>query len=451
MKNPLLLVSSYFFYGYWDWRFTALLALSTIVDFFIGKALFKAKEEKNRKRFLVISMIVNLGILWFFKYFGFFIDSFEALGAFMDLKFDYLHLNIILPVGISFYTFQTMSYTIDIYRRNLEPTNNFIDFAVFVSFFPQLVAGPIERARNLLPQISKIPTPTNKQLKQGVVLVVTGLFTKVMIGDTTGRIVDQVFGNPELYKSIELISALILFSIQIYADFSGYSSIARGVAKLIGIELMKNFEQPYLSSNITEFWRRWHISLSSWLKDYLYISLGGNRMGVKRTYINLMLTMLLGGLWHGASWNFVIWGGLHGLYLAVHKYMLSGAKPSSKHTYSGKKSFLKHLIKGLSTYILVLFTWLFFRAADFETIQIFFSKILNWETSEVAFKFIKITFTFLLTTIILDILMYYNKSHTYILGIKNKGVRIGLLASLFLITLLYMLQSDPLPFVYFQF
>ena len=364
LKKPLLLVCSYFFYGYWDWRFTALLALSTVVDFYIGKALFKAKEEERRKRFLVISIGVNLVILGFFKYFGFFIDSFEALGTVMGVKFDYLHLNLILPVGISFYTFQTMSYSIDIYRRKLEPSNSFIDFAVFVSFFPQLVAGPIERAIHLLPQISKLPKPTKEQIQQGIVLIVTGLFTKVMIGDTTGRFVDQIFGNPEIYKSVELISALILFSIQIYADFSGYSSIARGVAKLLGIELIKNFEQPYLSSNITEFWRRWHISLSSWLKDYLYISLGGNRKGIKRTYINLMLTMLLGGLWHGASWNFVIWGGLHGVYLALHKIMLGDQKPQTKYIYSGLLSFFMFLFKVTTTYILVLFTWLFFRATN---------------------------------------------------------------------------------------
>ena len=451
MKNPLLLVSSYFFYGYWDWRFTLLLALSTVVDFFIGKALFKAKEEKKRKLFLITSMVVNLGILGFFKYFGFFIDSFEALGSTMGYQFDYLHLNIILPVGISFYTFQTMSYSIDIYRRKLEPTNNFIDFAVFVSFFPQLVAGPIERATNLLPQISKIPKPTKEQIQQGIVLIVTGLFTKVMIGDTTGRFVDQIFGNPEIYKSVELISALVLFSIQIYADFSGYSSIARGVAKLLGIELMKNFEQPYLSSNITEFWRRWHISLSSWLKDYLYISLGGNRKGINRTYINLMLTMLLGGLWHGASWNFVIWGGLHGVYLASHKLMLGNNKPSSAFNYTGTKSFIIYFIKAVSTYILVLFTWLFFRATDFETTQIFFSKIFNWESSEFAFTFIRITFTYVLITILMDFLMYYTKKHTYILSIKNKAIQYGILCALFFVTLLYMFQSDPAPFLYFQF
>jgi D-alanyl-lipoteichoic acid acyltransferase DltB (MBOAT superfamily) len=309
LRNPLLLVASYVFYGYWDYRFTALLAISTLIDFFVGQKLHLSANPNTRKRWLSLSMLSNLGILGAFKYYGFFVSSFAPLAAIFGGNLDYLHLNIILPVGISFYTFQTMSYTIDIYRRKLEPTNNFIDFAVFVSFFPQLVAGPIERASNLLPQIAKVPLPSRIQVEKGIVLIATGLFKKVMIGDTAGRIVDHVFAQPEIYKSPELLAALVLFSIQIYADFSGYSSIARGTAKLLGIELMKNFEQPYLSRNITEFWRRWHISLSSWLRDYLYISLGGNRKGISRTYVNLMLTMLLGGLWHGASWNFVIWGG----------------------------------------------------------------------------------------------------------------------------------------------
>lgn len=450
-KNPLLLVSSYFFYGYWDWRFTGLLALSTIVDFIIGKKLFATENHKKRKALLIISMAVNLGILGFFKYFGFFIDSFEAITATLGMHLDYLHLNIILPVGISFYTFQTMSYTIDIYRKRMEPTNSLMDFAVFVAFFPQLVAGPIERAANLLPQITNLPKVTKDQIEKGITLIVTGLFMKVMIGDTTGRIVDRIFSDPEIYKSPELLAALVLFSIQIYADFSGYSSIARGVAKLLGIELMKNFEQPYLSSNITEFWRRWHISLSSWLKDYLYISLGGNRKGNRRTYINLMLTMLLGGLWHGASWNFVIWGGLHGLYLAVHKLMLGDRKPQAEYKYAGLQSIVIYVLKVAGTYLLVLFTWLFFRATDFNTTQIFFSKMWNWETSEYSLLFIQITLSFFVLTYLMDGLSYYTKRHTFILATKNRPLSYGIMAAMFFVTLVFMFQSEPLPFVYFQF
>ena len=245
---------------------------------------------------LLASLTANQGILGFFKYFNFFVDSFISMISIFTHDLDFLHLNIILPVGISFYTFQTLSYTIDIYRKKLVPTNSFLDFALFVSFFPQLVAGPIERAANLLPQISTSRKTTKEQLLDGSILIIYGLFKKVMIGDAAGRYVDHIFAHMDLYSSWELVFALFMFSIQIYADFSGYSNIARGTAKLFGFEIMKNFEQPYLSSNITEFWRRWHISLSSWLKDYLYISLGGNRRGIYQTYLNLMITMILGGL-----------------------------------------------------------------------------------------------------------------------------------------------------------
>ena len=351
-RNIFLLLASYFFYGYWDWRFCSLLLISTLIDFYVGGKLYKTENEKKRKKLLLVSMVANLGILGFFKYFNFFAESFATLLKSMGGHPDFVLLNIILPVGISFYTFQTMTYTIDIYRRKLEPTNSLIDFALYVSFFPQLVAGPIERASHLLPQLSKKFGATKEQFEKGMVLIVMGLFKKVMIGDTAGRVVDRIFGQPDLYHSPELLMALILFAIQIYADFSGYSSIARGTAKLMGIELMKNFEQPYLSANITEFWRRWHISLSSWLKDYLYISLGGNRKGKGRTYINLMITMLFGGLWHGASWNFVIWGGLHGIYLAIHKWMLKGKKIKEHFQYQGRKSLIRFSFNVILTNLL---------------------------------------------------------------------------------------------------
>jgi len=451
LRNPLLLISSYVFYGYWDYRFTSLLAISTIIDFFVGKKLHDSPDPKIRKRWLLLSMFSNLGILAVFKYYGFFVSSFAPLAAIFGGNLDYLHLNIILPVGISFYTFQTMSYTIDIYRKRLEPTRNFIDFAVFVSFFPQLVAGPIERASNLLPQIAKTPLPSRSQIEKGIVLIATGLFKKVMIGDTAGRIVDHIFTQPGLYKSPELLAALILFSIQIYADFSGYSSIARGTAKLLGIELMKNFEQPYLSRNITEFWRRWHISLSTWLRDYLYISLGGNRKGVNRMYLNLMITMVLGGLWHGASWNFVIWGGLHGVYLAIHKLILGNKKVSDQYHYTGWWSFMKFIFNILTTFVLVLFTWLFFRATDFHTASIFLQKMIHWESSEFAFRFATITLTFASAMLLFDVFEYYTRSHTFLLKIRNKGVVAGILIVLLMVSFLFMFQSEALPFIYFQF
>ncbi len=451
MKNLVLVLASYVFYGYWDYRFTALLAISTIIDFTVGQKLYKCQELKNQKRWLLLSMFSNLGILAVFKYYGFFVESFAPLASIFGGNLDYLHLNIILPVGISFYTFQTMSYTIDIYRGRLTPTKKFIDFAVFVSFFPQLVAGPIERATNLLPQIVKRPMPSKSQIEKGVVLIITGLFKKVMIGDAAGRIVDNIFSQPDIYKSPELLAALVLFSIQIYADFSGYTSIARGTAKLLGIELMKNFEQPYLSQNITEFWRRWHISLSSWLKDYLYISLGGNRKGMKRTYINLMITMLLGGLWHGASWNFIIWGALHGVYLVIHKLVSDKKKVKYGYRYSGLLSLFKYLFNVSLTFFLVLFAWLFFRSPDFSTATTFIMKMIYWESSAFTMKFFIITISFTFVMILFDIFEYYTKRHTFILTIKNKGIVMGILVVMLLASCLFMFQNEALPFIYFQF
>lgn len=451
-KNIFLLIASYFFYGYWDWRFCSLLAISTIADFTIGKYLYITTKEKSRKLLLILSLLINLGILGFFKYFNFFTESFKTIFNAVGFNADFLHLNIILPVGISFYTFQTLSYTLDIFRKRLKPTKNFIDFALFVSFFPQLVAGPIERAKNLLPQLANKLRPSKQQMKEGVVLIVFGLFRKVMIGDTAGRYVDHIFGNPELYMSFELISALILFSIQIYADFSGYSHIARGTAKLLGVELMKNFEQPYLSRNITEFWRRWHISLSSWLKDYLYISLGGNRKGKHRMYLNLMVTMLLGGLWHGASWNFVIWGGLHGLFLAIHKLYISNRKiDSSNIKLSDTKHWFSLGFKILLTNILVLITWLFFRISDMETLSVYIYGVFNWQGSDYTLRFILIILTYSLVTFLFDFCEYFSGKHTYLLNLKNKYVVVTTLIVMFVITLVYLAQSEPLPFVYFQF
>ncbi|MEO0896324.1 MAG: MBOAT family protein [Bacteroidota bacterium] len=451
-KNLWLLFASYFFYGYWDIRFCSLLVLSTVIDFFIGQAMDREENPTKRKRLLMVSLFSNLGILAVFKYFNFFIDSFQAVVSQFGGDLDFLHLNIILPVGISFYTFQTLSYTIDIYRGQLKPTKNFLDFALFVSFFPQLVAGPIERASNLLPALSEKLSPSKEQIKQGIILIITGLFRKVMIGDTSGRYVDTIFGNIEYYSSVELLFALFMFSIQIYADFSGYSRIARGCSKLLGVELMINFEQPYMSRNITEFWRRWHISLSSWLRDYLYIPLGGNRKGETRTYINNMITMLLGGLWHGASWNFVIWGGLHGIYLAIHKLSLRGKRIGRENAdFSSLPSSLKAIGQMAFTFILVLFTWLFFRSTSWEMTTAYFQGIIDWRPTEYGGRFLIIALVYAAVVILMDVLEYTQRTHTYLLNMKSVGAIIGILVGLLLSTFIYMFQADPLPFIYFQF
>ncbi len=453
-KRNLLLSASYLFYGYWDYRFLALLLISTIADFIIGQRLYNAKDQATKKFFLRTSMVINLGILGVFKYFNFFVDSFNSLARQLGGELDFLHLNILLPVGISFYTFQTMSYTIDIYRERMKPTTDFLDFALFVAFFPQLVAGPIERAKALLPQIADLKLPTKDQVNAGIVLIIIGIFKKVMLGDTAGRIVDNIFAEPGFYLSDEILAALVLFSIQIYADFSGYSSIARGTAKLLGVELMINFEQPYLSTNITEFWRRWHISLSSWLRDYLYIfALNGNRINPRRTKINLFITMLLGGLWHGASWTFVIWGALHGLYLSIHKIMLKNDKPQSRISSFGNSfgDSFKTIVKIIGTYLIVLFAWLFFRASSFSQAMDLMSRMADWETSKNTFRLLVICMTFGLATIFIDSLQYYFKSHTFLVSIQNVGVRYGILSAMFFVTMLYMFQAKPMPFVYFQF
>lgn len=321
-QNGLLVAASYFFYGWWDYRFLGLLALSTVVDFSVGRAMGRAQEERTRRALLAVSLVTNLGILATFKYAGFFVDSFQRLlgGLGLDVASPILH--VVLPVGISFYTFQTLSYTFDVFRRRMDPERSFVTFAAYVAYFPQLVAGPIERARRLLPQLNRPRPPiTLSALRAGGVLILSGLFKKVVLADGIAPLVNERFSDPSAHGPLSLLLGLYAFSIQVYGDFSGYSSIARGVSRLFGIELMRNFEQPFLSRSITQFWRTWHISLSTWLHDYLYVPLGGNQRGRLLTYRNLMLTMLLGGLWHGAGWTYVVFGALHGAYLSIDRLM----------------------------------------------------------------------------------------------------------------------------------
>jgi len=301
-QNLLLLVASYVFYGWWDYRFLSLLAISTVADFAIAQAMNRTESDRIRRRWLFASLGVNLGILGFFKYFNFFVDSAVSVLNSLGLSAHAPTLSIVLPVGISFYSFQTLSYAFDVYRRRLPAERNIITFGLYVAFFPQLVAGPIERAQRLLPQFqAERHRPSPMEVWSGSWLILIGLFKKIVLADGLAMVVQDRFTDPTGHGALSLLLGVYAFSIQIYGDFSGYSSIARGTSRLFGIELMRNFEQPYLSTNITQFWRTWHISLSTWLMDYLYIPLGGSQRGRRRTYINLMLTMLLGGLWHGAG------------------------------------------------------------------------------------------------------------------------------------------------------
>jgi len=351
-----MLVASYVFYGWWDWRFLSLIWLSTIVDFVAGRAIHEADGARHRRLWLCLSLGTNLGMLGFFKYAGFFVDSFADLLASLGLEASTATLGIILPVGISFYTFQTMSYSIDIYRRVLEPTDRLLDFALFVGFFPQLVAGPIVRARDFLSQLAtddRAPIDTGLAIK----LILGGLFKKMVLADVLGaELVDGVFANPGGATGLEVLLAVYGYAFQIYGDFSGYSDIAIGIALLLGFRFPMNFDQPYRALSLQDFWRRWHISLSSWLRDYLYIGLGGNRRGRGRTARNILVTMLLGGLWHGAGWTFVLWGAIHGIGLVVERAIpgLLGGEPSP----------FGRVVRTLVTFHLVCAGWVFFRAVD---------------------------------------------------------------------------------------
>jgi D-alanyl-lipoteichoic acid acyltransferase DltB (MBOAT superfamily) len=302
-----LLGASYFFYGWWDWRFLGLLVISTLVDFNVARYMPGAASRKGRKLLLLISIVVNLGILGFFKYYNFFAANLTELLSSLGWTLHPFTLNVILPLGISFYTLQTLGYTIDVYRGKMKPCVSLIDFSLFVSFFPQLVAGPIERASHLIPQLQKGRRVDYEMLRRGCFLILFGLFQKMVVADNLAVVVDRVFANPRAFSSYELVVGVYAFAFQIYCDFAGYSNIAIGTASLLGIDIMTNFNVPYSAGRIGEFWRRWHISLSTWLRDYLYITLGGNRTG--NLFFNLMITMLIVGLWHGASWNMLIWGG----------------------------------------------------------------------------------------------------------------------------------------------
>jgi alginate O-acetyltransferase complex protein AlgI len=363
-RNGFLLVASYFFYGCWDWRFLGLLLATTVIDFWVGKTIAATEDPQRRKRTLLLSICANLGVLGFFKYCNFFVASAAALLESLGIRTSVPALSIILPVGVSFYTFQSMSYTIDVYRRKTQPAQSFWDFALYVAYFPQLVAGPISRKSDLLPQLIAPAKVTLERINVGLMLILLGLTKKVLIADLLAPQIEPIFAHPGHESAGVLLKGAYFFAFQIYCDFSGYSDIARGVSELLGIRLVINFNQPYLSQSITEFWRRWHMSLSSWLRDYLYIPLGGNRHGEWNTYRNLMLTMLIGGLWHGANWTFMAWGGLHGLCLAVERVFGIG-KGQPVLPRNPVWRWIRRGALTLVTFHLATLGWIFFRAPNF--------------------------------------------------------------------------------------
>ncbi|KAA1246942.1 MBOAT family protein [Aquimarina sp. RZ0] len=441
-QNILLLVSSYLFYGWWDWRFLSLIIFSSFVDYFIGLKIDQTNDQKIKKRWLITSLVSNLGLLGLFKYFNFFTESFTQSMQLFGWEVDTLTLNLILPVGISFYTFQTLSYTIDIYRKQLKPTTDIVSFFTYISFFPQLVAGPIERAANLLPQIESKRKFEISYFKSGIFQIFIGLFRKIVVADNLAVYVDSVYGDVAVHNTTTLVIATIFYAFQIYFDFAGYSDIAIGSAKLLGFKFERNFNTPYFSKSITEFWRRWHMSLSFWLRDYLYISLGGNRKGIKITYRNLMITMLLGGLWHGSSWNFVIWGAIHGLFLMIEKYIFS------------KSSYRSFGILGYGyTFIIVLVSWVFFRAHSFQEAIIVCKGFFSLDITKPFIGDIN-TFSnslFMLSlSFLFDIFLSYKN-----VSLEDFGERFKISSLTFFITIIIIIMclfySSSENFIYFQF
>lgn len=450
MQNVFLLAASYVFYGYWDWRFTFLIFTSTIVDFFVGRYLNASQNQLHRKALLLVSIFVNLGILAFFKYYNFFMASAASALSSFGFQPHLSILNIILPIGISFYTFKTLTYTIDIYRRKIEPTNDFIAYALFTSFFPQILAGPIDRAATLIPQIIAPRHITRAQIMTGLSLILLGFFKKVAIADSLAPFVNETFSSPGTMSGGQLWSGMYAYTLQIYGDFSGYTDIARGISLILGFKTMENFNSPYLSRSITEFWQRWHISLSSWFRDYLYIPLGGNRKGSWQTYRNLFIIMLLCGLWHGAAWTFVIWGIVHGFFLIFNRIMLHGKKPSLAWP-SSAGGWLLCIGKIVLTFHLVALAWVLFRADSIGNAVLYYTGLFNFHYfGEMSYKIL-----FAGTLIFaLDIAQIWTGHQRWLVETRRgRIVRFALvqlmLLSVIAATIAHL--NTVTPFIYFQF
>jgi alginate O-acetyltransferase complex protein AlgI len=453
-QNRMLLVASYVFYGAWDWRFLGLIMLSTIVDYNAGLRIgalptgVTPDADRSRKLWVGVSVAVNLTILGFFKYFNFFVGSLTSLlGAVGLAPSSPILFEIVLPVGISFYTFQTISYSVDIYRGHLKPTRDLLDFALFVSFFPQLVAGPIERAQVLLPQILENRSFSLEQFIDGLALIFWGLFMKVFVADNLALVVNQQFGDPNV-TGFGAIIGVYAFAFQIYCDFAGYSKVARGCSKLLGLELMVNFRFPYTSSEPSEFWRRWHISLSTWLRDYLYIPLGGNRGGTLRLYRNLALTMLLGGLWHGATWLFVMWGAYQGFLLIGHR-LIGGAFEAIPLLRKQRKTSVAGMVQVFLMFQLVCGGWLIFRGQSVAQILDMLSAIFTMRgTTDLSLALPLLGFVAPLLAVE-AVQLWHGREEVY----RAAGIPLPLKSSAFAV-LTYLLVfhgASAQSFIYFQF
>lgn len=464
VKKVNLLIGSYIFYAAWNPPFILLLWLSTVVDFFVGRALYREKNRHKKKLLLVISLIGNLGMLCFFKYGAFLLENFVSLVNVLGINFHPAEPNIILPAGISFYTFTTLCYTIDMYKKKSEPVKSMLDFSLFVTFFPHLVAGPIVRPHQLVPQFETPHKATRLQLLQGLFLLSLGLFMKIVVADTLlADSANEVFAFSRPMQALDAWMGVLAFSGQIFFDFAGYSTCAIAVAMCLGFILPENFRYPYAAIGFTDFWRRWHITLSSWLRDYLYIPLGGNRKSEIRTYINLMITMLLGGLWHGASWTFVVWGALHGIYLCAEKLIRKWLDTSNKigqRLNISQSSFVPSFFKNenfknftlaMLTFFLVNVTWVFFRAADFSTAWRMLVSMfgLNKRGSAILPTVDLLKITIVITSMVF---IHWQMRNTTVLQVaqKAKWWVISIIWAIMLCAIIISQKSGD-SFIYFQF
>ncbi len=454
LQNALIVAASYVFYGWWDWRFLSLIVFSTLVDFSIGRRLKTEEKESKRKVLLWTSIIVNLGFLGVFKYYNFFLDNFVAAFSLFGQEIHANSLNIILPVGISFYTFQTLSYTIDVYKRRLEPTQDFVAFSAFVCFFPQLVAGPIERATNLLPQFYKKRTFEYHEAIDGMRQILWGLFKKVVIADNCAEYANLIFNNYQDYNGSTLLLGAIFFTFQIYGDFSGYSDIAIGTSKLFGFNLMQNFATPYFSRDIAEFWRRWHISLSTWFRDYLYIPLGGSRGGTGMKIRNTFIIFLVSGFWHGANWTFIVWGGLNALYF-LPLLLLKRNRTNLGVVAEGKSlPTLRELYSMSSTFLLTVLAWVFFRSNSIASALEYLGKI----GSKSLFMMPKydgfaMSFKVLILLFLMLAIEWGNRTRKHALE-RNPSLNynpLDLMLYVAIICLIYFFNTSSQTFIYFQF
>ena len=452
LQNLLIVVASYIFYGMWDWRFLFLILFSTVVDYTMG-ILIERNDSKNKKKlFLWISILVNLGFLGYFKYSNFFLENFVYAFSFLGQDLKFRGLEIVLPVGISFYTFQTLSYTIDVYRKKLSPTKDFIAFSAFVSFFPQLVAGPIERATHLLPQFYRKRKFDYELAVNGMRQILWGLFKKVVIADNCAQFANQIFNNYEDYSGSTLILGAVFFTFQIYGDFSGYSDIAIGISRLFGFDLMRNFAYPYFSRDIAEFWRRWHISLSTWFRDYLYIPLGGSRGGMWMKIRNTFIIFLVSGFWHGANWTFIVWGALNALYFLP--LLLSGKNRNHLEVVAYDKSLpsFKEILQIGVTFGLTVFAWIFFRAENLGHAFGYISRIFHKTIFSVP-AIVKDCKQILILLIFFLIIEWLGRRKHFALEFEKGDHRFlkWTLYSLIVLLIGLFMQTEETPFIYFQF